>query len=103
MSCWKWLDSILREAGIDETAICWPQNKEEIYEVVRQYVCEQASYGRCSTDWEKAGTEIGANQQMKQELTKSLRLLYLKWINHFEYKKRFSTRPNYIRLLSAKR
>jgi hypothetical protein len=93
----------LRKAGIDETAIRWPQNKEEIYDVVRQYVCEQASYGRCSTDWEKAGAEIGANEQMKQELTKNLRHLYLKWISHFEYKKRFSTRPNYIRLLSAKR
>ena len=103
MSCWKWLDTILREAGIDEAALCWPQNKEEIDEVVRQYVSEQASGGRCSKDWEKAGTEIGANEQMKRELTKNLRHLYLKWISHFEYKKRLRARPNYIRLLSAKR
>jgi len=93
----------LREAGIDWAAIRWPQNKEEIGELVRQYVSEQASYGRCSADWEKAGEEIKANEQMKQELTKNLRLLYLKWIDHFEYKKRLSRRANYLRLLSAKR
>jgi len=103
VSCWKWLDAILKEAGIDEAAICWPQNKEEIYEVVRQYVHEQAHHDRCSEDWDKAGTEIGANEQMKQELIKNLRHLYLLWVSHFEYKKRFRTRPSYIMRLSAKR
>jgi hypothetical protein len=92
MSDRKWLDGILREAGIDGHAVGWPQNKGEIDEVVRQYVSEQASHGCCSADFEEAGKQIEANEQMRQELTKNLRLLYLKWIDHFEYRKRLGAR-----------
>lgn len=95
MGCWKWLESYLKEAGIDGYAISWPQSRGEIDEIIRQFVGEQASYGRCSSDWEKAGIEIQTNEQMKQELSKKLRLLYLKWIDHFEYKRRLmaKTKP----------
>jgi hypothetical protein len=92
MRSWDWLDGILREAGLDLQMVRWPQNKTEIDQVVREYLNEQARCGRCSLDWEKAGGQILADDEMRQELTKRLRLLFLKWIDHFEYKKRFAAR-----------
>ena len=78
MGCWKWFNNVLKEARVEAT----DKNKGKIDEIIHHYISEQASYGRCSIDWEKARKKIQANEQMKQELTKKLRLLYLKWIRY---------------------
>lgn len=69
MGCWKWFNSILKEAGIEVTE----DNREEIDEVIHKYIGEQSRYGRCSADWRKARKEIKADEKMKQELIERLR------------------------------
>lgn len=71
MGCWKWFNNILKEAGIEVT----DENREEIDEVIHQYVSEQAKYGRCSKDWSKARNEIKANAEMRKELVEKLQSL----------------------------
>ena len=44
MTCWKWFDGMLKEAGIKVT----DKNKDKIDKVIHRYVGEQSSYGRCS-------------------------------------------------------
>jgi hypothetical protein len=68
MSCWKWFNSTLKEAGLEVTN----ENKDKIEEVIHQYIGEQSSYGRCSSDWRKARKEIKANKQMENELIERL-------------------------------
>ncbi len=68
MGCWKWFDSILKEAGIEVTE----ENREKIDEIIHQYVSEQARYGRCSVDWRKARKKIQADEQMRQGLIEKL-------------------------------
>jgi hypothetical protein len=81
MVCWKWFDSILKEAGIEVNN----ENVSEVEEIIHHYVGEQARYGRCSSDWGKAREEIQTNELMRQELIKKFRLLYLKWIRYKSY------------------
>jgi uncharacterized coiled-coil DUF342 family protein len=69
LGCWKWFDSVLKEAGIEVT----DESREKIDEVIHEYINEQASYGRCSEDWSKARKEIKVNEQMRQELIEKLR------------------------------
>jgi hypothetical protein len=64
MACWKWFDSVLKEANVKVT----DKNRDKIDEVIHKYIGEQASYGRCSSNWMKARKEIKANEEMKQEL-----------------------------------
>jgi hypothetical protein len=51
------------------------ENKNKIDEVIRKYIGEQSSYGRCSADWKKARKEIKENPEMKQELITQLKTL----------------------------
>jgi len=81
MGCWKWFDKVLKEAGIEVT----DENRDEIDKVIHQYINEQASYGRCSAHWKQAQKEIEADEKMKQELAKELRLLFLKLIRFKGY------------------
>jgi hypothetical protein len=69
MTCWKWFDGTLKEAGVKVT----DKNKQKIDQVIHHYVGEQSSYGRCSADWRKARKEIQENDEMKQELIEKLR------------------------------
>jgi hypothetical protein len=69
MGCWKWFDSILKEAEIEVTDI----NRDKIDEIIHQYIGEQSHYGRCSADWKKARKEIKADKKMSKELVKRLR------------------------------
>jgi predicted Fe-Mo cluster-binding NifX family protein len=71
LGCWKWFNSVLKEAGIEVT----DENREKIDEVIHEYISEQASYGRCSKDWSKARKENKVNEQMGQELIEKLRSL----------------------------
>jgi uncharacterized protein YutD len=69
MDCWKWFNSVLKEAGIEVS----DENREKIDAVIHEYIDEQASYGCCSNYWRKARKEIEVNEQMRQELIEKLR------------------------------
>lgn len=69
MGCWKWFNSVLKEASIEVT----DDNKEKIDEIIHRYIGEQSRYGRCSADWRKARKEVKANNQMRNELVERLR------------------------------
>jgi hypothetical protein len=71
LGCWKWFNSVLKEAGVQVTE----KNKDAIDQVIHDYVSEQASYGRCSADWRKARKEINEKPEMKKELIKKLKPL----------------------------
>ena len=71
LACWKWFNSVLKEAGLTVT----DTNREKIDGVIHKYIGEQASYGRCSANWTKARKEIQANDEMRQELIQKLRAL----------------------------
>ena len=81
MGCFKWFDSLLREAGIEVTE----ENIDEVNSVIHEYLSKQANYGHCSAEWRKAQKEIQADEQVRQMLVKELRILYLKWIRYNDY------------------
>ena len=68
MGCWKWFNTVLKDAGIEVTA----DNEERIEKIIHQYVGEKSSLGRCSADWRKARKEIQADEKMKKELVERL-------------------------------
>ncbi len=68
MGCWKWFNSILKEARIEVT----DENRDKIDEVIHKYIGEQSRYGRCSADWKKARKEIKADEEMSKELIEKL-------------------------------
>jgi hypothetical protein len=71
LGCWKWFDSVLKEAKVTTTE----KNKGKIEEVIHKYIGEQSSYGRCSADWKKARVEINESPEMKKELIEKLKAL----------------------------
>jgi hypothetical protein len=71
LGCWKWFNSILKDAQIEVT----DKNKGKIDQVIHNYIGEQSSYGRCSADWKKAQKKIKESPEMKQELIAQLKAL----------------------------
>jgi hypothetical protein len=68
MTCWKWFNGVLKEAGVEVTT----KNEKKVDDVIHKYIGEQSSYGHCSADWRKARKEIEADPKMKGELVKKL-------------------------------
>jgi hypothetical protein len=71
LGCWKWFDSVLKEAEVKVT----DTNKGKIDGIIHKYIGEQSSYGRCSADWRKARTEINESPEMRKELIEKLKAL----------------------------
>ena len=71
LGCWKWFNAVLKEADVEATE----SNKDKIEQVIHDYVGEQSSYGRCSSDWKKARIEVKENPELKQELIDKLKTL----------------------------
>ncbi len=71
MGCWKWFNSVLKEANVEVTEA----NKGKVEEVIHKYIGEQSSYGCCSEDWKKARKEIQESPKMKKELVAKLKML----------------------------
>lgn len=71
MTCWKWFNGILKEAGVEVTK----KNQEKVDSVIHKYIGEQSSYGHCSADWRKAHKQIQENPEMKKELISELKTL----------------------------
>jgi hypothetical protein len=69
MTCWKWFDGVLKEAGVKVT----DKNRDQVDKTIHRYIGEQSSYGRCSADWRKARKEILADETMKKELIEQLK------------------------------
>jgi len=68
MSCWKWFNSMLEEAGVEVTE----ENRERIDEVIHEYVADRAAYGRCSILPQEASGQISSDRTMRQELIERL-------------------------------
>ena len=71
MGCWKWFNSVLKDAQIEVT----DKSKGKIDQVIHKYIGEQSSYGRCSADWKKARKQIKESPERKQELIAQLKAL----------------------------
>ena len=71
MGCWKWFNSVLREANVTIT----DKNKAKIDDVIHKYIGEQSSYGNCSANWKKARVAINDSPKMKAELTTKLKTI----------------------------
>ena len=71
MTCWKWFNSVLKEAGVEMT----PANREKVDAAIHEYIGEQSSYGHCSVDWKKARKEINESPKMRKELVEKLKVL----------------------------
>lgn len=64
MGCWRWFNSILKEAKVELTE----ENREKVDDVIHNFIGEKSSYGKCSGNWRKARKEIKANEDMRREL-----------------------------------
>jgi hypothetical protein len=71
MGCWKWFNTVLKEANVTIT----DKNKAKIDDVIHKYIGEQSSYGNCSADWKKARVQINESPKMKAELIAKLKTL----------------------------
>jgi hypothetical protein len=71
LGCWKWFNGVLKEANVQVT----DANKDKVEDVIHKYIGEQASYGRCSSDWMTAHKEVKDDPKMKQELIEKLKAL----------------------------
>ena len=71
MGCWRWFNSVLKDAGVEVT----DENRGKVDEIIHHYIGEQTRYGRCSADWRKARKEIKANEEMRSELIERLKSL----------------------------
>jgi hypothetical protein len=71
VGCWKWFNSVLKEAGLTVS----DKNKAEVDEIIHEYIGEKASAGKCSADWKKARLEIQENPKMRIELIAKLKTL----------------------------
>ncbi len=69
MTCWKWFETVLKEAGVETNT----ENKGKIDAVIHKYIGEQSAYGHCSADWKKARKKIVADPKMRQELVAQLK------------------------------
>ena len=70
MGCWKWFNSILKEAGIDVTE----ENKAKIDDIIHDFVGEKARYEHCSPDWSRMGKKILADENEKKKLIDKLKV-----------------------------
>ena len=70
MSCWKWFNIILEEAGVEVTE----ENRERIDQAIREYVNDRSSYGKCSAVMKEASSQITEDKNMHQELIEKVRV-----------------------------
>lgn len=71
MGCWKWFNSVLKEANLTVS----DKNEAKVEDLIHKYIGEKASAGKCSVDWKKARVQIKENSEMKAELIAQLKTL----------------------------
>jgi hypothetical protein len=71
LGCWKWFNSVLKEANVTVSN----KNEAKIEEAIHKYIGEKSSLGKCSADWKKARVQIKESPEMKAELIAELKKL----------------------------
>ena len=71
LTCWKWFNSVLKEANVQVTE----KNQEKIEKIIQTYIGKQSNYGHCSPEWKVAHKQIEVNPKMKEELITKLKTL----------------------------
>lgn len=66
LSCWKWFNQVLEEAGVEITE----ENKDRIDNVFHEYLNEEIRYGKCSSNWSKARFKVDDEETMKSLVDK---------------------------------
>jgi hypothetical protein len=69
MSCWKWFNKMLDDAGVKVTE----ENRDRIDTVISEYIAMRSSDGRCSTIPSEASGQISADRTLRDELIERLR------------------------------
>lgn len=69
MGCWRWFNSVLKEAGVAVT----PKNRTKIDKVIHEYIGAKAEYEHCSADWTKEGKKVKMDLKEKEKLIKAVK------------------------------
>ena len=68
MSCWKWFNQVLEEAGVKVTE----ENRDRIDHVFHQFLDEDISYGKCSAAWSTLQYRVD-DEKTKKSLVERVR------------------------------
>ncbi|KQM12559.1 hypothetical protein AOA80_01285 [Methanomassiliicoccales archaeon RumEn M1] len=69
MSCWKWFNKMLDDAGVQVTE----ENRDRIDAVIQDYIEMRSAHGRCSRIPSEASGQISADRTLRDELIERLR------------------------------
>jgi len=69
MGCWRWFNSVLKEAGVTVTS----QNRAKVDKVIHEYIGAKAEYEHCSSDWVKVGEKIKTDEKEKKKLIQAVK------------------------------
>jgi hypothetical protein len=68
MGCWRWFNSILKEAGIEVRG-----GIERIDASVHEFIGEKAKYMCCSGDWKAMSKKVKVDEETRKKLVKNVR------------------------------
>jgi len=69
MGCWKWFNSVLKEAGVTVTS----QNRTKIDQVIHKHIGEHSQYEHCSAEWMTAGKKVKMDEKEKKKLIEAVK------------------------------
>ena len=69
MGCWKWFNSVLKEAGVKVT----PQNQDKIEQVIHQHIGEHARFQQCGVEWMEKGKKVRLDPNEKKKLVDAVK------------------------------
>ncbi|MGQ9468814.1 MAG: hypothetical protein ACUVTD_03180 [Nitrososphaerales archaeon] len=70
MGCWRWFNSILKEAGVAAAQ----KNRAKIDKVIHELIGAKAKYEHCSSDWMKVDKKIRKNEEEKADSSSKVSL-----------------------------
>ena len=68
LTCWKWFNRILKDAGMDVTE----ENRARIDQVIHDFIGEKARYEHCSPNWSKIGKKVSEDENERKRLIAKL-------------------------------
>ena len=69
MSCWKWFNKMLDDAGVQVTE----ENRDRIDAVIEEYISHISAHGKCSNIPSEASGQISKDHTLRDELIERLR------------------------------
>lgn len=69
MGCWKWFNSVLKEAGVEVT----PKNRDKIDLVIHKHIGEHSQYGMCSAEWTTKGKKVKMDEKERKKLIEAVK------------------------------